>query len=99
MSPASAGFVYLRIISLLALARVDPDHHSCHLISLSLLEFSNSPLCSALRGIFFRSQHNGSGSCGGIRRSLVGGINAIGCVDAGTVTTFIFVIVSVTGFV
>jgi len=53
-------------------------HHSCHLINLSLLEFSSSPLCSALRGKFLRSQHNGSGSCGGIRRSLLGGINPIG---------------------
>ena len=81
MSPASAGFVYFRIMSLLALARVDPDHHSCHLISLSLLEFSNLPLCSALRGKFFRSQHNGDGDSGGISRSLLGGFNPIGCVD------------------
>ena len=56
-------------------------HHACHLINLSLLEFRRSPLCSALRGSSFRSQHRGSGSCGGISRSLLGVFNAICCVD------------------
>lgn len=74
--------IYRLIIeSLLAPDMVEPAHHSCHLTSLSLLEFSNSPLCSALRGSFFRSQHNGSGDSGGMSRSLLGGLNPIGCVD------------------
>jgi len=81
ITPASAGFIHLRIMSLLALVLVEPLHHSCHLISLSLLEFSNSPLCSALRGSRFRSQHKGNGSCGGISRSLLGGLNPVGGVD------------------
>ena len=75
------GFVHFLVTSFLWNDMADAFHHSCHLISLSLLEFSNSPLCSALRGNFLRSQHNGSGACGGISKSLLGGINPIGCVD------------------
>lgn len=63
------------------IAMLELIHHSCHLINLSLLEFRSSPLRSAFLGNFFRSQHNGSGSCGGMSRSLLGGFNTIGCVD------------------
>ena len=86
-----------RIISLLALALVEPtqyttqlasrhyflcpSHHACHLRSLAELSSSNAPLWRMAAGVASGSQHTGSGSPGGTSRSALGAIKAVGGVD------------------
>lgn len=85
------------ITSLLALALVEPtqyttqlasrpyflcpSHHACHLRNLAELSSSRAPLWRMAAGAVSGSQHTGSGSPGGMSRSALGAINAVGCVD------------------
>lgn len=57
------------------------SHHSCHLRNLAELSSSSDPLWRMDSGAVSGSQHTGSGSAGGTRRSALGAINAVGCVD------------------
>ena len=96
-NPASAWFIHFLVMSLLALALVEPTqcttqlasrpyflcppHHACHLRNLAELSSSSTPLWRMASGAVSGSQHVGSGSPGGTSRSALGAINAVGGVD------------------
>lgn len=85
------------LISLFALALVDPtqyttqlasrpyflcpSNHNCNLRSLAELSSSSAPLWRMAAGAVSGSQHTGSGSPGGTSRSALGAIKAVGAVD------------------
>jgi len=77
-NPASAGFIHLRIISLLALARVEPTHHACHLTSLSRSPNNTAPLCLMADGAVSGSPSVAMSGAGMTSKSLGGLIKAEG---------------------